>query len=204
MRCGASFFSTKLKLLTEYANRTSMPISGCVYVIHPIVVDTHFKMYVGSTDEGVDVRRRTHKYSCNTPNTKRYNYPVYQYIRANGGWNAFKMSVIEQREYEDDDELRFCEQFHLNRVPTEMKLNNKNAYNTAEDYRAYLRTLRAKYRDEYNKKERERVALKMQNQDYRELHNKKQRDYLEKNRELHNKKRRERYAKKKELLTEQT
>ena len=51
--------------------------------------------YIGST---YDVRQRMwgHKSSCNNPNSKEYNYKVYQFIREHGGWNNWKMAILEK------------------------------------------------------------------------------------------------------------
>ena len=121
-----------------------MPISGCVYLIHPNVANGNTKIYVGSTTEFVN-RKSRHKRNSEREDSGHYNCPVYQYIRQYGGWDAFKMSVIEEREYEDDDELRFCEQYHLNRVPIEMRLNTNSAYKTESEIREHTRKYKALY-----------------------------------------------------------
>jgi len=203
-----------------------MPISGAVYIIYPIVVDTHFKMYVGSTTEFL-VRCTKHKNNCDDERTK--DYKVYKYIRENGGWDAFNMSVIEQRDdYEDEIELRKREQFHLNRVPTEMRLNSRNAYLSEEDIKTY-RLRRSEinkdyyhnYQVEYNKNNREKLNMKLRKwraenpelrlkikrewvERNREKVNKQAREHFANNRDAINKRNRELRAKKKELLTEQT
>ena len=188
-----------------------MPISGCVYLIHPKVANGNTKIYVGSTDEGINVRKSKHKYCCNTPDNKRYNYPVYKYIRENGGFDAFKMSVIEEREYEDDDELRYYEQSHLNRVPTEMRLNIKNAYRTRAELLAYERTLYFKRREllENNSelKEAERVLNHERYEKWIE-HNREQqkayhREWRDNNREKVNKQARERVANNRDAINKQ-
>jgi hypothetical protein len=176
-----------------------MPIFGAIYVIHPKVSNGNTKIYVGSTDGGINVRKSSHKYRCNTPYNERYNYPVYKYIRENGGWDAFKMSVIEEREYEDDDELRYYEQSHLNRVPTEMRLNTKHAYLTREEHLAYERTLYAKRRELLDNnpelKEAERVRHKKWIEHNRERHNEIHRKWIDNNRDAINKQQREYKAK---------
>src|SRR5210317_751654 len=49
--------------------------------------------YIGSTED-VRMRRMQHKSSCNNENSKNYNLKVYQFIRANGGWDNFEMVQI--------------------------------------------------------------------------------------------------------------
>ena len=51
--------------------------------------------YIGST---CDVRKRmwVHKSDCNNPNSKKYNFKVYKFIRANKGWNNWGMVILEE------------------------------------------------------------------------------------------------------------
>jgi len=53
--------------------------------------------YVGSTND-LKKRKYTHKYSCNNINSHSYNFKVYAFIRANGGWNNFDFIILEQFE----------------------------------------------------------------------------------------------------------
>ena len=50
--------------------------------------------YVGKT-KSFENRRKQHEYSCNNETHHNYNYPVYKYIRENGGWDAFNMDILE-------------------------------------------------------------------------------------------------------------
>jgi len=47
-----------------------------------------------------------HKLRCNNANNTKYNLRVYSFIRANGGWENWRMDMIEQIEFEDRMELR--------------------------------------------------------------------------------------------------
>ena len=51
--------------------------------------------YVGHTTEFTK-RKYCHKSRCNNPNSKSYNFKVYQMIRANGGWDNWTMVQIEE------------------------------------------------------------------------------------------------------------
>ena len=53
------------------------------------------ELYVGSTCS-FRARKAQHKKRCNNENDKKYKYNVYQYIRANGGWDLFDMIQIEE------------------------------------------------------------------------------------------------------------
>ena len=46
------------------------------------------EVYIGSTYDFKN-RMRQHKYSCYNEKSKKYNFFVYQFIRQNGGWDAF-------------------------------------------------------------------------------------------------------------------
>jgi len=70
-----------------------------VYCIYKIVCNdvsvTDF--YVGST-KCFRKRKYKHKFCCNTENDNNYNNKIYQTIRANGGWDNWRMVVIEEME----------------------------------------------------------------------------------------------------------
>ena len=56
------------------------------------------EVYVGSSTS-LRNRRYAHKSCCTRENSKQHNLRVYQYIRANGGWN-WNLLVIERVEFE--------------------------------------------------------------------------------------------------------
>ncbi len=70
------------------------------------------EIYVGSTCRVPD-RRCQHRSDCNNANRKQYNYNVYQYIRANGGWENWELVVVEQIDYTHKHELLLRERHHL-------------------------------------------------------------------------------------------
>lgn len=73
---------------------------GSVYQIQH-KTDLNLMTYIGSTVI-FSIRRSCHKSSCTNSNAKNYNYPVYQYIRKHGGWNAWEMTEI----YHGEDYLK--------------------------------------------------------------------------------------------------
>jgi hypothetical protein len=175
-----------------------MPIFGAIYVIHPKVSNGNTKIYVGSTKQRrTNKRKDNHKEKVENAKYRNHNDLVYRYIRENGGWNAFKMSVIEEREdFEDEIELRKREQFHLDRVPLFMRLNEQNAYVSEEQRKEYHRKYAAEHIAEYAERTRIRRAKN------RDAVNKQGREYWAKNRDKFNKLQRERRAKKRaEALT---
>ena len=56
--------------------------------------------YVGSTCNFTR-RKCEHKSLCHNVNSHLYNYPIYKFIRDNGGWNNFTMSPIKKHPCSD-------------------------------------------------------------------------------------------------------
>ena len=85
--------------------------NGLIYMIRHICDYKLENIYIGSTTN-FRQRKKQHKNCCNVPTKKDYNYPVYQYIRNNGGWDCWCMVQIlpfpcnSKRELEQkEDEL---------------------------------------------------------------------------------------------------
>jgi len=64
-----------------------------IYKIYPKDDETNF--YIGSTTN-FSQRRSQHKKNVNNKSSKKYSYPLYQFIRALGGWDKFEMIIIEK------------------------------------------------------------------------------------------------------------
>ena len=127
---------------------------GIIYCIKQKEKGYDSPIYIGSTKD-FNKREGTHKSDCNNPNSKSYNYKVYQYLRENGGWDNFKMLEIGMVEYETDEELRIEEQKWIEDLgPT---LNDKKSYRTIEDKKELNRQCRKRY----YKKHKETVLEKM-------------------------------------------
>ena len=89
--------------------------------------------YVGSTTNFTK-RKSGHKTACNNENDKSYHYPIYTFMRDNGGWDAFIMILIEYYKCNDKNELEAREQHFINEFKTHL-LNSKYASRTREQYR---------------------------------------------------------------------
>ena len=60
------------------------------------IVQNHITLYIGSTTNFVK-RKANHKSDCNNEKKKSFHFPIYKYIRANGGWdNGFQMVLIQE------------------------------------------------------------------------------------------------------------
>ena len=82
--------------------------------------------YIGSC---WDMKQRKKSHTENVKyKTKKYNYPLYIYIRENGGFDNFEMIVIDSGECEDVRELHCAEQFYIDMSgDIENLLNNQDA-----------------------------------------------------------------------------
>ena len=84
---------------------------GFIYEIKSI--DTSItETYIGSTWD-MKQRLKKHKHECNNKNRKDYKYPLYRYIRENGGVDNFEMIEIDSGECEDITELHCAEQYYI-------------------------------------------------------------------------------------------
>ena len=159
-------------------------------VIYKIVCNdlTIKSVYVGHTTNWIQ-RKYSHKSDCNNEIGKRYNSYVYQFIRANGGWEnlsmieIFKFPCADKREAEAE-ERRQMENLNadLNSIRPIVTENEHNEQHK-ESSKEYNHKNKEKRR-EYRKKNQEQIKQK-------------QREYQEKNKEKINQQRRERRRKKK-------
>jgi Fic family protein len=98
---------------------------NCIYKIY-----LNDDVYVGSTND-YNLRINSHKYSCNNPNSKDYNFPIYQFIRENGGWDTFKKEIINETD-KTGKELRELERYYIetlkSNLNSEIPTRNKKEY----------------------------------------------------------------------------
>jgi hypothetical protein len=59
------------------------------YIYHIVDKVTRFIIYIGSTGD-INHRFITHKSYCHNPNSSNYNQPIYQFIRAHGGFQNYE------------------------------------------------------------------------------------------------------------------
>tara|TARA_R110002126_G_scaffold263008_1_gene406003 strand:+ start:71 stop:682 length:612 start_codon:yes stop_codon:yes gene_type:complete len=90
------------------------------------------KCYIGSC-WNFTRRKREHKYRCYNENCREYNYPVYKYIRENGGLDNFEFYTIECKNFDSSRERSQAEQTYINLYGgIENLLNSQDAINTPE------------------------------------------------------------------------
>ncbi len=77
-------------------------------------------------------------------NTKRheYNYKVYKYIRANGGYEKWKYEILVEKEFENKNALLIKEKECINLLKP--SLNSISSYQTKEERVKYIKEQDAK------------------------------------------------------------
>ena len=139
--------------------------------------------YVGSTT-CLRNRKWQHKSCCDNEKSKVYNYPVYKFIRNNGGWDNWEVVMVEEYpECRSGEELLKYERDHIEMLGA--TLNKVVIGRTQKEYREDNKEeIRVKKR-EYHEKNREEKCAKMREywQKNKENQNVKQREYRQKNKE---------------------
>lgn len=134
--------------------------------------ETETILYVGSSKVFKE-RKQGHKGKCFNPKYKEYNYPIYNHIRENGGWEVFEFIILET--IEDVLTKRIREQFWINKYGINNLLNTYNAYITEEENDERMKAYNLKHKKEILKKKKEHYELKKEEilkqcKTYREEH----------------------------------
>jgi len=120
-------------------------------------------VYVGST-KAFRERKHRHKLDCNNENSSKINRKLYTTIRENGGWDNWRMVIIEECGEITFTEARIKEEEH--RVKLNANLNMKKCYITEEE-----------------KKERDNLYAKERRNDNLEFFRNKDKEKYQKNKE---------------------
>lgn len=102
--------------------------------------------YVGHTTNFTK-RKNTHKYSCNTETHYTYKLQVYQYIRANGGWENWSMIQIEEFACENQLQAKSRERYWIETLKP--KLNCSIPTRTDKEYYNDNKETILEYQDQY-------------------------------------------------------
>lgn len=125
------------------------------HTIYKIYSDSCDYVYVGST-KAYASRKAQHKMCCNKVTRPNHNLKVYTTIRANGGWDAFKMVPIEEFECDTKLQAHIREQHWIDTLQSNMNsrgcIFNKQSKN---DYYAVNIDRISEYNREYYKKRKE-------------------------------------------------
>ena len=173
-----------------------MSKTGIIYKL--VSRDINIKeIYVGSTIN-FRTRKHTHKCSCNNENRKGYNINVYQFIRANGGWDSFDMLQVEEFKHDTKQELRARERHWIEQLKATLNIQiptrtlaewyQDNRENIAEwnkqyrqDNKEYIVECQKQYRQDNKAKIVE--TKKQHYQDNKEVIAEKQKQYRQSNKE---------------------
>ncbi len=114
--------------------------------------------YVGSTTNFTK-RKSGHKTACNNENDNAYHYPIYEFIRNNGGWDEFNMILIEYYKCNNKNELEAREQHFINEFNTHL-LNKRYASRTKKQYNQDNKIEIATKKIKYRQDNKEKIAIR--------------------------------------------
>ena len=149
--------------------------------------------YVGSTTN-FRSRKCNHKSSCNNENSKDYNMKIYQFIRANGGWNNFIMIQLEEHPCKNKREAE-CREEQI-RQEKKASLNAYRAFITAEQRKEQLKEKAKEYYQEHKEQ------LTEYYKEYRKKNAEQIAEYYQKHKEQKKEKAKEYYQEHKEQIKE--
>jgi hypothetical protein len=134
------------------------------------IVDT----YVGHTTEFTK-RKNTHKTNCSNEKCNAYNFKVYQTIRANGGFENWTMTPLEEYPCENVIQARIREQYWIDKLYS--KLNMVKAF-VSETKQEYIK----KYRNEH--REQKRIYDEHYHEEHKEQRNECSKQYRKENKDI--------------------
>ena len=155
-----------------------------IYIIKSKEQSLH-DFYIGSTED-MRNRKHKHKYDCYSKNGPKYNYKLYKFIRANGGWENFEMIQIASVWDKATKTLFQIEQDYI------------------DQYKPNLNTLRAYRSEECDKQHREnnKEYYKEWRDKNKEYHKEYKKEHYEKNKDRILEKCKEYYHKNKDRISE--
>ena len=152
---------------------------------------TVLKFYIGSTHDEIQ-REQKHKSTCNNENHHGYNYKVYEFIRANGGWDNWKFEVIEHYPCDNKIQLKIREQYYYDKLNPE--LNTYRPFVSEEKIKEYRKISTEKYREEHKEeilistakyREEHKEEILISKAKYRENHKEEILKYREEHKDYH-------------------
>jgi hypothetical protein len=159
--------------------------------------------YVGSTID-FDRRKRNHKHKCNNNKSKEYNFPVYRFIRDNGGFDNWKFEVLENYPCGNKESLLFKECFWIEKLNTTLNSHfpRRSKKEWYEDNKNELLEYFKKYRENNIEKIREKAKEYRSRPEVKEYFKEYFKKYRENNKEKQKESDKKRYEKNKEKLSE--
>lgn len=133
------------------------------------------EFYVGST---VNFRNRKslHKTACTNSNNKAYNQKKYQIIRANGGWENWRMVQIEHFPCNNSRESEAREQHFIDTLNA--TLNSIKSFCTETEHKEYQKQYQIEHKDEIKDYQKQyyqdnKDEIRKQQKQYRTVNNEK-------------------------------
>jgi len=164
------------------------------YYIYKIVSDDCPEfIYVGSTKSLKD-RKYHHKSNCNNSNRRIYNSKLYKTIRDHGGWDNFRMVLVEECGDISRNQATIREEHH--RLQLNASMNSKKAFSSEDDkkqqQKQYNEANRDKIKEDCKKYyEANRDKIKERRKEYRKANQDKIKEQDKKYREASRDKRKE-------------
>ena len=133
---------------------------GFIYMIYsknPNIKDK----YIGCTKD-FEKRVQSHKHCCSNSDTIQYKYKLYEFMRANGGFDSFNIIKLEQFVYINNSEKHIKESQYFNQFEPTLNANVPNR-NQKESYKNYYlknrEYLKAKMMERYFKRKAEKIKI---------------------------------------------
>ena len=156
------------------------------------------EIYIGSTLNQYR-RKHAHKNNSNNPNSRMYNYYVYQFIRENGGFENWDLVILEEYPTENKNELVWKEREYIELLKPALNCV-KRPIITVEEKSEQNRELERKRRENNPDKFRERSRRYRENNP--EKISEKGRRYRENNKQKISEYQKKHYENNKEKISE--
>jgi hypothetical protein len=110
------------------------PIDYSKTIMYHIYSESCDFVYVGHTINTTR-RKAEHKRHCEKEHDPKYNFPIYNQIRENGGWDNFIFAEIEEYPCENAVQARIREQYWIEHYKA--NLNSMKEYRSPEERKEY-------------------------------------------------------------------
>ena len=114
-------------------------------------------IYIGNTDD-INNKICKHRSECYNENHKPYDYKLNKMIRDNGGWDAFKVQIIDAVITEDRLPLLELTQYYMDKFQSVKSMNTYNAIVSKQNQQEYQKEYQKTYRAQYYKKNADKIA----------------------------------------------
>ena len=120
--------------------------------IYQIINDFNDQVYIGFTCQTLAKRLYSHHRDCKK--VRQYNGRLYQLVRSHGGWQGFRIRLVEEFPCENNDQLRQREQHHIDELKQSEPSRCLNVSSAYHNSRNPKHILRQKHKDSSRQHER--------------------------------------------------